>query len=316
MQTAQRFRELLDRYLAGTCTPQEKTLMEEWFEKGGDMDKADLQLSADDQLRLLANIHRLQGHVPRRHKVFQLLFDRRIAAVFVGLLIALGIWLIGNKTATQQMMAVTTATGEIKQIVLPDSSVVVLNANSTLQYYTDFATHRQLELSGEAMFTVTRDENHPFTVQTDDSLATTVLGTQFNINSYAKGEDIHITVISGKVRVSRSGSTLDTLGKAQSIHYNKAVKDFTVQSSVSTANLVNWTNGEWEYENVRFSDLFVLLQNHYGVTLITNRDPHKLQTGVSVNFNKRQSAREIADVFCSFAGCRYRMKNATEIEIY
>lgn len=316
MQTAHRFRELLDRYLAGTCTPQEKALMEEWFEKGGDIDKADLQLSADDQLRLLANMHRLQGHVPRRHKILQILFDRRIAAVLVGLLIALGIWIIGNKAAPMQMTVVTTTTGEIKQVVLPDSSMVLLNANSTLQYHADFKTRRQLQLSGEALFTVTRDENHPFAVQTGDSLVTTVLGTQFNINSYMKGEDINISVISGKVLVSRSGSMLDTLGKAQAIHYNKAAKDFTIHSGVSTASLTNWANGEWEYENVRFSDLFVLLQNHYGVTLTANRDPRKLQTGVSVNFNKRQSAREIADVFCSFAGCRYRMKNATEIEIY
>lgn len=328
MQTEQRFRELLDRYIAGTCTPQEKVMMEEWFDKGGDIEKAGLQLSADEEALLLSNIHRLQDKTTasiRRNQLLRPLSGWRAAAVWMGVLITAGagIWTAGiirNAVVPTQLTVafkeLTTGKGEIKQVVLPDSSVVLLNANSTLRYHPDFVAHRQLHLSGEALFTVTHDDKQPFIVQTTDSLATMVLGTQFNINSYAQGEDIQITVVSGKVQVSKPGSTPDILTRSQAIHYNKASKDYTIHSAVPTESLTSWAKGEWDYENVRFSDLAVLLQNQYDVTLTTQRDQHQLQTHVSVNFNKAQSAREIVEVFCSLTGCRFRMVTPAKIEIY
>lgn len=328
MQTEERFRELLDRYIAGTCTPQEQTIMEEWFEKGGNLHKADLPLSAAEAARLLENIHRLQdkASLPVKHnKLSGLLSGWRAAALWTGILLAagLGIWRTGfirNIGDPSQRAVVfkelTTRKGEIKKVILPDSSVVLLNANSTLRYHPDFVGHRQLHLSGEALFTVTHDDQHPFTVYTTDSLATMVLGTQFNISSYDQGEDVQITVVSGKVQVSKPGSTLDILTKAQAIHYNKAGKDYTILNAVPAESLTAWTKGEWDYENVRFNDLAVLLQNQYNVILSTRLDQRQLQTNVSVNFNKQQSAREIVEVFCSLTGHRLRMLTPTEIEIY
>ncbi|MRG44104.1 DUF4974 domain-containing protein [Chitinophaga sp. SYP-B3965] len=310
MQTEQRFRELLDRYIAGTCTPQEKTIIEEWFEKGGDVNKADLHLSAADESRLLANIHRKQGA-----RLRTLL---RTAAIWAGILIAtgLGIWKATEKPENIQpvFMAIATGKGEIKQVTLPDGSVVLLNANSRLYYHPDFSSHRQLRLSGEALFTVTHDKSHPFTVLTADSLSTTVLGTQFNINSYDKGDDIQISVLSGKVAVKKPGSLPDTLIKAQALRYHKADGKFAVLHDVTTET--NWSKGQWEYENVRFSDLALLLENQYGITLTSLLDPKELQTNVSINFSKKQTAREIMEVFCSLAGCRFRMLSPEKIEIY
>lgn len=314
MQTEQRFRELLDRFIAGTCTQQEKAIIEKWFEKGGDTNKADLYLDAADESRLLANIHHKQGT-----RLRALLPHWRSVAIWAGILIAagLGIWKAFTPKESQAVfMAIVTGKGEIKQVTLPDGSVVLLNANSRLDYHPDFTSHRQLRLSGEALFTVTRDKSHPFTVLTADSLSTTVLGTQFNINSYDKGEDIQISVVSGKVAVKKPGSMLDTLGKAQAVRYHKADRKFAVFHDVTTGNLTNWSKGEWEYENARFSDLAVLLENQYGVTLTSRLDPKKLQTNTSINFYKKQTAREIMDVFCGLAGCRFRILNPERIEIY
>ena len=335
MQTEQRFRELLDRYIAGTCTAQEKTIIEKWFENGGDMRKEDLNLSASDKSRLLANIHRLQNEPPQsiplstgRHKLsplHSLFAGWRAAALWAGIILTVGIsiWkagdageMFGSKQSPVAFKAVSTGRAEVKQIILPDSSVVVLNANSTLKYHPDFINHRQLRLSGEALFTVTRDKDHPFTVLTADSLATTVLGTQFNISSYDKAEDVHITVSSGKVSVSKPGSALDTLTKAQAIRYNRSAGNFTVFHDVAIENLSSWAKGEWVYENARFNDLAILLQNHYGITLNTRLQQQRLQTQVNVNFNKKQSATEIMEVFCSFAGCRFRKISPSEMEIY
>ncbi|MBO9636468.1 MAG: hypothetical protein J7578_25430 [Chitinophagaceae bacterium] len=52
MQTEQYFRELLEKYLAGSCNAQEKAIMEEWFEKGGDTGKPDLVMDEANRQQL------------------------------------------------------------------------------------------------------------------------------------------------------------------------------------------------------------------------------------------------------------------------
>ncbi|MBO9636469.1 MAG: FecR domain-containing protein [Chitinophagaceae bacterium] len=246
------------------------------------------------------------------------------AAVWAGLLVSAGAatWKSGlvrslfNQQSAIAYRIIQTGKGEVKQFLLPDSSVIVLNANSILEYHPDFTTHRHLRLHGEALFTVTRDKAHPFTVQTTDSLATTVLGTRFNIQSYDKGQETRITVVSGIVAVNKGSQWLDTLTRAQAIRYQKISRSFTISHDVNTESITGWTKGEWDYEHLHFNDLVILLQNHYGITLTSKRDTEQLQTSVSVNFNSKQPANGILEVFCSFAGCSFRQTDPTTYEIY
>lgn len=330
MQTEQYFRALLEKYLAGSCTPQEKAIMEEWFEKGGNFSKPDLGMDEAHSLHLLSKIHAAQNQQPvladitGKNKMRILFTGWRAAAVWTGLLIITGMatWksdlirYLFNHNSPIAYRTIQTGKGEVKQFLLPDSSVIVLNANSILEYHPDFTNHRQLHLHGEAMFTVTRDKAHPFTVQTSDSLSTTVLGTRFNIQSNDKGQDTRITVVSGVVAVNKGGQCLDTLSRSQAIRYQRTSRSFTITHDVNTESITGWTKGEWDYDHLHFNDLAILLQNHYGITLTSKRETEQLQTSVSVNFNSKQPAKGILEVFCAFAGCSFRQINPTTFEIY
>lgn len=93
----------------------------------------------------------------------------------------------------------TTSIGEQKSFTLPDSSVVTLNAVSTLQVrYTEHYRDLQL-LSGEALFSVAKNPHRPFRVATEDSVVQAV-GTRFNVRH--RDENTTVTVIEGKVAVS------------------------------------------------------------------------------------------------------------------
>lgn len=331
METEQHFKELLDKYLAGTCTAQEKAVMEEWFSKGGNSSKTGIELEESKRAQLLARIHALQDRqaqpaiTVQRAGWREWLTGWRAAAVWIAVLVTAGIatWRSGviNSlfTSRESFVAyelIQTGKGEVKQILLPDSSVVMLNANSTLEYHPDFAEHRQIRLSGEALFSVTRDKTHPFTVQTSDSLVTTVLGTRFNIRSYEKSQDIGITVVSGVVAVDWAKHSLDTLTRSQAIHYQKASRSFTLSDNINTESVTGWTSGKWEYDNLRFNDLAILLHNYYGIALTSRRNTDTLQTGVSVNFNSKQSVKDILEVFCAFAGCSFRENGPADMIIY
>ena len=91
--------------------------------------------------------------------------------------------------------------GSKTTIELPDSSRVVLNSGSILEYPDRFGeTERTVYLHGEGYFDVTRNKNRPFYVKTDD-VTIKVLGTQFNVKSYP-GEDFMETVlVSGSVEI-------------------------------------------------------------------------------------------------------------------
>lgn len=91
----------------------------------------------------------------------------------------------------QQATIVRTATGNNTRILLPDSSVVWLNSNSTLEYPTAFGnTSRDVVLKGEAFFDV-RKGSKPFIVKTDN-ISVQVKGTKFNVQAYKKDQTTKI----------------------------------------------------------------------------------------------------------------------------
>src|SRR5258707_3694979 len=81
---------------------------------------------------------------------------RMLAAAACIAALGFGIWWIGARTGHPQYALQKTGFGEMKTIVLPDSSVVILNSNSSLsipEQWTETAD-RQVWLEGEAYFQV------------------------------------------------------------------------------------------------------------------------------------------------------------------
>ncbi|HEY0273539.1 MAG TPA: hypothetical protein VGC22_10165, partial [Chitinophaga sp.] len=127
MDTEERFKALLDRYLAGGCTPQEQKALEAWFDQGGDTGKANLQLSRAAQARILQQLHRRQGAPV---KIFPLRYRWLAAAVCAGLLVAVGIgwWRYTGEAAAPVFVTIQTGKGEVRKVLLPDHSTVWINA--------------------------------------------------------------------------------------------------------------------------------------------------------------------------------------------
>lgn len=99
--------------------------------------------------------------------------------------------------AQSRLQTYSTLYGKSK-IMLPDSSVVWLNAGTTIRYASAFTRNRQLHLDGEASFEVTKDKKHPFIVSTG-GMKVKVYGTEFNVNSYPAAEHIQVALHQGSV---------------------------------------------------------------------------------------------------------------------
>jgi transmembrane sensor len=96
-----------------------------------------------------------------------------------------------------------TGYGETRVVLLPDSSTVILNANSHLSYRNNWDDQpaRTVEVDGEAFFSVVhKADDQPFKVTTADGVTVEVLGTTFNI--YHRSVDTKVVLNSGQISLS------------------------------------------------------------------------------------------------------------------
>src|SRR5690606_12693639 len=106
----------------------------------------------------------------------------------------------GKTNAPAGFHTIRTPRGGVYTVTLPDGSLVRLNAATTLRYPTSFSGDtRDVEVNGEAYFEVVHNRRKPFRVRSGDQLIT-VLGTKFNVNSYANEPIIRTTLLEGSVR--------------------------------------------------------------------------------------------------------------------
>lgn len=133
-------------------------------------------------------------------------FPARAVAASIALFLALLAGLHPLFHASPKPEHYVTGRGEQRSINLADGSTVQLNSLTELTVRFDNG-RRAIQLPrGEALFTVARDPQRPFTVATRNGVVQAV-GTVFNINTLP--EEVIITVLDGTVMVSRRASERD-----------------------------------------------------------------------------------------------------------
>ena len=162
------------------------------------------------------------------------------------------------------MNMLATPRGGQYQVVLPDGTRVWLNSASSLRYPTAFAgNERQVELSGEAYFEVSKDPNKPFYVKTATQTVT-VLGTHFNINSYADEMATKTTLLEGSVRVTGNfnGATAKLKPGEQAVNSPNAIE---VKENADIDEAVAWKNGKFLFRNTDLHTIMRQLSRWYDV---------------------------------------------------
>lgn len=200
---------------------------------------------------------------------------RRLAAVFAGLLLLSTslFFVLQNNNTTEYI----TQYGEIKTILLPDSSTVSLNANSIIKYKSEWNGDepRQVWLKGEAFFSVVHTTNdQKFIVNTSD-LDVEVLGTEFNVNNRTRGTEVVLN--SGKVKLSlpplgKNGETDNRTKKifmspGELVGYSKEEKKIT-KKEVDTERYSAWRKNKLIFEDTPISEIAQILKDNYGLELI------------------------------------------------
>ncbi len=91
----------------------------------------------------------------------------------------------------------TTRRAEQLTVTLPNGASAILAPESRL-YYSTGGRGTEIELYGQAYFTVNHDAERPFSVRAR-GVVTQVLGTAFDIRAYDDEQTVEVAVVSGKV---------------------------------------------------------------------------------------------------------------------
>ena len=177
----------------------------------------------------------------------------KIAAVLIVLLAS---YVYINSLPTH----IETSIAESKTVVLPDTSEVIVNENSTVSYNENkWEDERVVNLQGEAYFKVAKGET--FTVATTRGTVQ-VLGTQFNVSD--TGATFMVECYEGKVSVTHQATQLQlSQGQAAVLQDNLLVrKDVYVNKPV-------WFGKESSFDNVPIAQVLDDLKDRYEIVLNT-----------------------------------------------
>lgn len=178
-----------------------------------------------------------------------------------------------NTNSNQKMIYNTLKIpyGKKFEVQLSDGTIVYLNAGTSLRYPVQFAKNqsRQVYLTGEAFFEVSKDKAHPFTV-TAQEVNVEVLGTKFNVNSYIEDESTNVVLVEGKVSLYKDKKTAEnqvylTPGlKGSNIRGQQKI----ITESVNTDYYTAWVTGSLVFKNASFDAIIKTLERRYNVTVI------------------------------------------------
>jgi len=164
--------------------------------------------------------------------------------------------------------------GSQAKIILPDGTIAWLNSGSTLKYSNLYGKkNREVLLSGEGYFEVTKDKSKPFFVHTNN-IQVKVLGTVFNVRSYMNDRTVEVNLLEGKVDVSmldNNSSKKLILIPNEKMIYNKNTKTM-YSCKADAAKSAQWTIGKLCFVNSSLKDISKDLERKYNVKIILESD--------------------------------------------
>lgn len=232
---------------------------------------------------------------------------RQMAAVFLALaLVGTAYW---HYTTFYGFHTHRTDYGQTASVVLPDSSVAVLNGNTTLRYPKAWSASRDREvwLEGEAFLSVTHTQSgNRFLVHIPNQVSVEVLGTEFSVSSRKSGN--RVVLASGKVRLHLPQNQNDEMPDSlpyvlmrpgEMVEFKDEPADYTIKE-VNPSTYFSWKDNRFMFDDTSVREIALMLEENYGYRVhivspsladrkltgeIEVEDPEVLLLALSKSFN-------------------------------
>lgn len=271
---------LLD-YFSGTLPTEYIHTVEEWINASEENLKIarDIQYiyRATDTLQTINKISSTKAFVKVKKKMNKtkethfLFWFRRIAAILVLPLLVSTLFLANKKEPIEEI-EIRTNPGMIAKIKLPDGSLVWLNSQSYMKYPRKFKGDiREVEIDGEAYFSIQKNKSKRFIVNTPFDLKAEVLGTEFNIEAYKNSKQVTTTLVSGSVKLSFQGKSNKresiTMKPNDKIAYHAWSKKILAEKS-SVPTDTAWKDGLIIFRDTPLEEALKILSKRFNAEFI------------------------------------------------
>lgn len=272
--------QVFERFTKGKLKREHEEAIETWNPEETDAPyTGNEERLAEERKRVKENVFATLGitNPDQQQKPSRILYLRRYAAVaaVAAVLVLSGVYTFHRfaqpadavlASAELKDLLCRTGNGEIKQITLPDGTVIHANSNSSIMYIKKEFNTSKREIwieDGEAFFEVAKNPQKPFIIHSGN-LQTIVRGTSFNVKAYKSiGED-EISVRSGKVEVVRHNETIGMLTANQKITYDIQSQAYT-QGEGNWQDATAWMDKRLVLKQANIGELKLRLKQLYGV---------------------------------------------------
>ncbi|HZL10340.1 MAG TPA: FecR domain-containing protein [Prolixibacteraceae bacterium] len=195
---------------------------------------------------------------------------RRIGQIAAAIVVVfISVWTgteLNNWKQKPHYTEVISLAGQKTRIILPDSSIVLLNGNSKIRYNQNFNKNsRKVELKGEGYFDVRKDASKQFIVSTSE-LNVKVFGTSFNVKSYEDDQTIEVGLKTGKVGIERNEKEIIQLSPGEVVSFDKKEKELDVKRM--DVDLVSaWIRDEMVFDEDSLEEIIKYMERWYGVSI-------------------------------------------------
>ncbi len=243
-------------------------------------------------------------------------FRMLVTAASVACLLAVGglsLWISGRISDKETLSAYTkisTNEGEKAHVFLPDSTEIILNSGSSVQYDMNYNTKdRIVVLEGEAYFNVRTNLQKPFLVQTE-LIKVAATGTRFNVFAFNNEDRVETTLEEGAINVSIKGKETINVKSGQQVIY--FVKSNKVQvNEVVVDTYTSWMENKLRFNDTPFEEVLRRIGRKYNVKFeITSRDLLNLKyTATFID----ESIEDVMQMLMTVSPITYRIKYRTSI---
>ena len=318
---------LLTKYFEGSTTPSENERIEAWLHA----DEEHLRIARQlDMLYLATDTQYISGKINTEKALDKVKsktkarhlswwgWTQRIAAILsVPLLIGvLAMYMERQNAPAAQMMEIKTNAGMTTSVILPDSTVVHLNSESSLRYPTFFADDiRKVELNGEAYFDVARNPEKRFVVSTPHHSQVEVYGTSFNVEAYAGDSPISTTLIRGSVgfvyKNNKGKLQKSMLSPRQKLVYSPQTGDIK-RYATSGESEISWKDGKLIFNDTPLEEVLHMLSKRFNVDFVLS-NKNLLDCSFTGTFTHQRLER-IMEYFRISSRIRWRYIDSADIK--
>lgn len=205
-------------------------------------------------------------------------------------------------------------TGGFYPLELSDGTQVWLNSESELHFPVKFLSgKREVFLKGEALFVVKRDSTKPFIVNINTA-SIEVLGTTFNVNTYADDQRVYTTLVNGSVKfISNKNKQEVILGPGTQCVTDTTTGNTSIRE-VNVNNYIAWREGRFIFDDMSLEFIMCQLQRWYDIDVFYQNQTIKKHKFRGV-INKDMSMEKVLDMISEATDIKFNVKNRA-ITIY